>query len=485
MENEKLMDFYELAMSYCDLKKKKYKERCYFDVFFRKNADAGGYNIACGLDNIIKFIQDFKFDEEDIEYIRSLNKFDEDFLEYLENFKFTGDVYGTVIFAGEPCIRVYGNTIEAQIIETDILNKFNHGSLIATKANKIVNAAQGKGVMEFGARRAQGKDAAIEGAKFAYIAGCIGTSCYAAGKKYRIPLLGTMAHSHMNKYNTEYEAFLAFAEVFKNESILLVDTIDTLKSGIPNAIKVAKEYLIPNGFRLKGIRLDSGDLAYLSKEARKMLDEAGLEDAKICVSNSLDEQTIESLLQQGAPIDLFGVGENLITAKSCPVFGGVYKLVAMENENEITPKIKLSDNIGKITNPGFKKVYRFYDKKTGYALGDVVALADEQIPTEGYTLIAENEEWKKTRLVNYEVRELQVPIFKNGVLVYKQPSLKERQEYCKKEVMTLYPEIKRLNNPHKYYVDLSPKLMSLKKELIYNSLELLESEGAKLVHARN
>lgn len=488
MEKEKLMDFYELTMSYCDFKKNKYQEKCYFDVFFRKNADNGGYNIACGLDNIIEYIQNLRFSKEDIEYLRNLNVFDEDFLEYLKNFRFTGDIYavedGTVVFAGEPCLRVHGNTIEAQMIETDILNKFNHGSLIATKANKIVNAANGRAVMEFGARHAQGANAAIEGAKYAYIAGCVGTSCYEAGKKYNIPLLGTMAHSHMSKYNSEYEAFLAFAEVFKSDSILLVDTFDTLKSGVPNAIRVAKEYLIPNGYRLKGIRLDSGDLAYLSKEARRMLDEAGLEDTKICVSNSLDEYTIESLLQQGAPIDIFGVGENLITAKSNPVFGGVYKLSAMEQDGKVIPKIKLSDNVGKITNPGYKKVYRFYDKETGYALGDVITLADEIIPTEGYTLIAENEEWKKTHLTNYVVRELQVPIFKNGNLAYKQPTLKEKQEYCKKEVMTLYPEIKRLSNPHKYYVDLSQKLMDLKKELIYSSLEQLEEKGAKLVHER-
>lgn len=473
MENKKLIDFYELTMSYSDMLNGKDKEKCYFDVFFRKNLDNGGYNIACGLDDIIEYIKNLKFDEEDISYLRSLGTFNEEFLNYLKNFKFTGDIYaipdGTVIFPGEPCITVYGNTIEAQLIETDLLNRFNHGSLIATKSRRIVNEAKGRAVMEFGARRAQGGDAATNGAKYAYIAGCAGTSCYETGKRYNIPIMGTMAHSHIMKYENEYEAFLAYAKAFPNNSTFLVDTIDTLKSGVPNAIKVAKDYLIPNGYRLKGIRLDSGDLAYLSKQARIMLDEAGLTDAKICVSNSLDERLIKDLLEQGAPIDSFGVGENLITAKSSPVFGGVYKLVAMEENNKQVAKIKLSENVGKVTNPGYKKVYRFYDKKTGYALGDIIALNNEIIPTDNYTLIDEKEDWKKTVLTNYEVRELQVPIFKNGELVYNQPTINERKQYCEAEMKTLYPEITRLNNPHKYYVDLTIDLLKLKKELILKS----------------
>lgn len=475
MENKKLIDFYELTMAYSDMINGKDKEKCYFDVFFRRNLENGGYNVSAGLDDIIDYIQNLSFNEEDINYLRSLNTFNEDFLTYLKNFKFSGDIYaipdGTPVFPGEPCITVYGNTIEAQIIETDLLNKFNHGSLIATKARRIVNEAKGRGIMEFGARRAQGGDAAANGAKYAYIGGCIGTSCYETGKKYGIPVLGTMAHSHVMKYDNEYEAFLAYAKTFPNNSIFLVDTNDTLRSGVPNAIKVAKDFLIPNGYRLKGIRLDSGDLAYLSKEARKLLDEAGLEDCKICVSNSLDERLIRDLLDQGAPIDSFGVGENLITSKNSPVFGGVYKLCAMEENNKIVPKIKVSDNVGKITNPGYKKVYRFYDKKTGYALGDVIALADEEIPKDSLTLVSETEEWKKSTISNYDAIELQVPIFKKGILVYKKPLLKDVRRNCNDQMKTLYPEVKRITNPHQYRVNLTKELLELKKAMILKSRE--------------
>ena len=470
---KKLIDFYELTMASTDYKNGKDKEICYFDVFFRKSLDEGGYNVSCGLDEIIDYIKNLRFEEDDIEYLRSLNIFDEEFLEYLKQFKFKGDIYavpdGTVMFPHEPCITVKANSIEAQIIETDLLNKFNHGSLIATKARRIVDAAEGRGVMEFGARRAQGGDAAINGAKYAYISGCSGTSCYETGKEFGVPLLGTMAHSHIMKYDSEYDAFMAYAKCFPNNSLFLVDTIDTLKSGVPNAIKVAQDYLIPNGFRLKGIRLDSGDLAYLSKEARRMLDEAGLTDAKICVSNSLDEYLIRDLLMQNSPIDTFGVGENLITSKKSPVFGGVYKLSATEEDKEIIPKIKISDNVGKVTNPGFKKVVRFYDKKTGYVLGDAIALRDEEISKDNYTLVEEQNNWKTKKLTNYEVRELQEPIFINGELVYKEPTIEEKRKYAANEMDRLYPESRRIINPHVHYVTLSKKLMNLKRKMIYDA----------------
>lgn len=472
METRKLIDFYELTMIYSDMKNGKDKERSYFDVFFRRNLDNGGYNINCGLEEIIDYIKNLKFDKSDIDYQRSLGKFDEEYLTYLENFKFNGDIYavpdGTVVFPDEPCITVVANTIEAKIIETDVLNKFNHGCLIATKARRIVNAAQDKNILEFGARRAQGADAAIIGAKNAYIAGCVGTSCYEAGKRYNVPLFGTMAHSHVMEYDTEYEAFLAYAKTFPNDATFLVDTIDTLKSGVVNAIKVAYDYLIPNGYRLKGIRLDSGDLAYLSKEARKMLDAAGLDDVMIVASNSLDEHLINDLLKQGAPIDLFGVGENLITAKSCPVFGGVYKLAAIEKDGKMISKIKISNDEGKITNPGYKNTYRLYDKKTGYALRDVIALANEELALENQ---------------DYIVRKLQIPIFEGGMLVYEQPTLKERRNYCEKEIKTIIPEILNLTNPEKYNVELSKGLLKLKKELLLNNQKNIEKldKGFQLV----
>ena len=467
---KKLIDFYELTMEYTDVKNKKDDEVCYFDVFFRKNLDNGGYNVVCGLEEIIDYIKNLKFDEEDIVYLRSLNQFDEEFLERLRNFKFTGDIYavpdGTLMFPNEPCITVKANAFEAQIIETDLLNYFNHGSLIATRSRRITDAAGNRGVMEFGARRAQGGDAATNGAKYAYISGCIGTSCYETGKRFGVPILGTMAHSHIMKYDTEYEAFLAYTKCFPDNSTFLVDTYDTLKSGVPNAIKVAKDYLIPNGYTLKGIRLDSGDLAYLSKEARRLLDEAGLTDTKICVSNSLDEYTIKSLIEQGAPIDSFGVGENLITSKNMPVFGGVYKLSAIEKENEIIPKIKVSENVGKITNPGFKKVLRFYDKDTGYALADAITTHDDNPNPEEYTIINDRHEFQTHELTNYIVRELQVPIFVNGELVYKVPTLEETRKYAAEEFARLYPECKRLYNPHEYHVGLSKQLLDLKKKLL-------------------
>ena len=477
---KKLIDFYELTMAYSDLMDKRNDEKCYFDVFFRRSLNDGGYNVICGLEEIIDYIKNLKFEKDDIEYLRSLNMFDEEFLEYLRNFKFSGDIYavpdGTVMFPSEPCITVRANTIEAKIIETDLLNKFNHASLIATKSRRITDAANGRAVMEFGARRAQGGDAAVNGAKYAYISGCVGTSCYETGKQFGVPLLGTMAHSQVMEYEDEYDSFLAYAKRFPNNSLFLVDTVDTLRSGIPNAIKVAQDYLNPNGYRLKGIRLDSGDLAYLSKKAREMLDEAGMEDAKICVSNSLDEASIKDLLSQGAPIDSFGVGENLITSKDMPVFGGVYKLAAQEKNGKLINKIKISDNIGKVTNPGYKKVVRFYDKKSGYVIGDTIALIDEIIPEDSYTLVDETQDWKKKKITNYTTREMQVPIFVNGKLVYKVPTLNETREYAQKEMDSLYPEARRLMNPHVNYVTLSKDLFKLKREMIYEAKRKAEEK---------
>lgn len=477
---KKLIDFYELTMTYSDLMDKRENDVCYFDVFFRKSLNDGGYNVICGLEEIIDYIKKLKFTKSDIDYLRSLDEFDEEFLEYLKNFKFSGDVYavpdGTVMFPGEPCITVRANTIEAKIIETDLLNKFNHGSLIATKSRRISDAANGRAIMEFGARRAQGGDAAVYGAKYAYISGCAGTSCYETGKRFRVPLLGTMAHSLVMEYDTEYDAFMAYAKRFPKKSTFLVDTVDTLRSGVPNAIKVAKDYLIPNGYRLKGIRLDSGDLAYLSRKAREMLDAAGMQDAKICVSNSLDESAIKDLLAQGAPIDSFGVGENLITSKDCPVFGGVYKLAAQEKDNKLINKIKISDNVGKVTNPGFKKVVRFYDKKTGYVLGDTIALNDEKIPEDSYKLVDETHDWKRHIITDYTTREMQVPIFKDGKLVYKVPTLNETREYAQREIESLYPESRRLLNPNITYVTLSKELLKLKKDMIYEAKRKTEEK---------
>lgn len=470
MQDEKLIDFYELTMAYSDFKNNRVNDIVYFDVFFRKNIDNSGYSIFGGLEEIIDYLNNIKFDNNDIKYLRSLNYFDEEFLEYLSNFKFSGDVYsfldGDVIFPNETCIRVKAPLIEAEIIETDLLNKFNHASLISTKASRIVNSAKGRSVMEFGARRAQGGDAASVGAKYACIAGCIGTSCYQAGKRYGVSILGTMAHSHIMKYDSEYEAFLAYAKTFPNNSTFLVDTIDTINSGLVNAIRVHKEYLVPNGYRLKGIRLDSGDLAYLSKKCREILDENDMQDCKICVSNSLDEHLIKDLLDQGACIDTFGVGENLITSKSTPVFGGVYKLVACQVDGKVSPRIKISDNEIKITNPGVKKVCRFFDKETGYALADLLCLEDEIIDENEYEIFDEKDVWKKKKLTNYVVKEMLHPIFINGKQVYEVPSVNESKEYCKKQLETIYPEIRRLFNPSKYYMDLSKQLYDLKYNLI-------------------
>lgn len=469
MENETLMtDFYELTMAQTYFDKNEQNKKAYFDVFFRKNPFEGGYTIMGGLDNIVEYINNFKISEDDINYLRSLNKFSEEFLAYLKNLKFTGDIFavpdGTVIFPNEPVITVRANIIEAQLIETALLTCFNHGALVTTAAKRITEAANGIPVMEFGARRARGIDSAIEASKYAYVGGCCGTSNTLAAKKYDLPLMGTMAHSMICDADSEYEAFLDYAKSNPDNCVFLVDTFDTLRSGIPNAIRVADEYLKPNGYKFKGIRIDSGDLAYLSKEARKLLDEAGYYDTTICLSNGLNETTIKSLKEQEAYIDSLGVGDNIAASKER--VGGVYKLVAIEKDGNLVPKIKVSNDAIKTINPGYKKVYRFYDKKTGYVLGDVLVLADELIPKDQYTLIDPNNEWKQTTITDYSVKELQVPIFIDGIQVYDVPEAVISKQYCEQDFQTIYPEIKRSSNPHGYYVDLSKKLLKLKKDLI-------------------
>ena len=463
-------DFYELTMSNAYFKKGMQNTIAYFDVFFRQIPDKGGYAICAGLEQVIDYIQNLKFDDEDIAYLRSFNKFSNDFLEYLHDFKFTGDVWsipeGTIIFPNEPILTVRAPIIEAQILETMLLMLLNHQCLIATKASRIVTAANGRPVMEFGARRAHSVDAAVYGARAAIIGGCVGTSCTYTAQKFNTIASGTMAHSFVQSFDSEYEAFKAYAETYPDDCLLLIDTYDTINSGIKNAIKVFNDILLPMGHRPKGVRLDSGDLAYLSKQVRRILDDAGFSDCKICVSNSLDETLIASLFEQGAQIDSFGVGENLITAKSSPVFGGVYKLCALEDNGQIIPKIKISENVTKITNPSYKKVYRFYSKDTGKALADVVTLADEKIPESNYTIFDPNNPWRKKTLVNYNVKPLHEQIFKDGQLVYKSPALKDIAEHCKLELNTLWEEIRRLNNPHKYYIDLSKDLWELKQKML-------------------
>lgn len=468
MENKTLMtDFYELTMAQTYFNENK-DDEVVFDLFFRKNPFKGGYTISAGLDEIIEYIKNFKFGVKEINYLRSLNKFSEDFLEYLSNLKFTGSIFavedGQIVFPNEPVITVKANVIQAQIIETALLACFNHGSLVVTAAKRITKAAEGIPVMEFGARRARGIDSAVEASKLSYIGGCIGTSNTYAGMEYGIPVLGTMAHSLVTESDTEYEAFLKYAKSNPDNCVFLVDTYDTLRSGIPNAIRVAKEYLIPNGYKLKGIRIDSGDLAYLSKEARKMLDAAGLFDTKITLSNGLDEYTISDLLKEGAKVDSFGVGDNISAAKER--VGGVYKLIANIENGVAIPKIKVSEDSIKTTTPGYKKVYRFYDKTTGYALGDVIVLDGEKVSLETYTLVHPLETWKKTTLTNYIVKELQVPIFLNGECVYQDRDIKSKQAFCEEQYKTLYPEVTRLVNPHEYYVDLSEELRKLKQQLI-------------------
>lgn len=467
-----LTDMYEFSMAYTYFKQNRHEEIVYFDMFTRKIPDKGGYLIFNGLAKLVEAINNFKFTQDHIQYLRESGYTDEAFLSYLSSMTLNLDVWavedGTVVFQNEPLVTVRGTVIEAQLIETILLLSVNYSTLVTTKASRIVNAARGHAVLEFGARRAHGYDASLDGARAAIIAGCYGTSHILAGHKFGAHVAGTMAHSFIQLHDTEYEAFLSYAQINPDNAIFLVDTFDTLKSGIPNAIKIAKDYLEPRGYRLKAIRLDSGDLAYLSKEARKMLDAANLTDCKIMASNSLDEYIIDDLIFQGAQIDTFGVGENLITSKSEPVLGGVYKLVASEANGIMTPKIKVSENIEKITNPGYKKLYRFYDNQTKKALADYIALADEIIPTDTITIFDPAATWKKKTLTDYTIRELQVPIFVKGQCVYDLPDLTTVTAYSKMEMETIWDEVKRLHYPHNYYVDLSETLYNLKLDLLHN-----------------
>ena len=467
-----LCDFYELTMGNGYFEKG-YKDRItYFDVFFRKVPDGGGFAIVAGLEQLIDYIENLHFTEEDIEYLRGRNYFSEEFLNYLKDFRFTGDIYaipeGTPVFPREPLVVVRAPAIEAQLIETFTLLTINHQSLIATKANRIVRAAKGRTVLEFGSRRAQGADAAIVGARAAYIGGCAGTACTISDELYQVPAGGTMAHAWVQMFDSEYEAFKTYCETYPTNATLLVDTYNTLKSGVPNAIRAFNEVLRPLGITKCGIRLDSGDIAYLSRKARKMLDDAGWESCQISASNSLDEYLIQDLLLQDACIDMFGVGERMITAKSEPVFGGVYKLTAIEDaDGKIVPKIKVSENVEKITVPHFKKVYRFFGNDTGKAIADYMTVYDEKVDDSGDLEIFDPAAiWKKKNVYDFTAKELLVPIFLNGKRVYNSPSLKEIRDYCMEQVDTLWDEVKRFDNPHSYYVDLSPKLWRIQQDLL-------------------
>lgn len=467
-----LCDFYELTMGNGYYKNGFYKKNTYFDVFFRSIPDGGGFAIAAGLEQLMQYIRELHFTPEDIAFLRSKDIFDEGFLKYLEDFHFTGDIYavpeGTPVFPGEPILTVRAPAIEAQLIETFTLLTLNHQTLIATKANRIVRAAQGRAVLEFGSRRAQGADGAIAGARAAYIGGCKGTACTLTDRMYRVPAGGTMAHSWIQMFDTEYDAFKTYCQLYPHSTVLLVDTYNTLKSGVPNAIQAFKEVLVPQGIRDFGIRLDSGDISYLSKKARKMLDDAGLTSCKIVASNALDEYLIRDLMMQGARIDTFGVGERLITSKSAPVFGGVYKLAAVEDaDGKIIPKIKISENTAKITNPHFKKVYRLFDRESGKAMADQICIHDEVIDRNmPLTIFDPNAVWKTKTLTDFTAKELQIPVFKDGRQVYESPSIEQIQAYCLEQVDTLWDEVKRFENPHNYYVDLSQRLWDLKKEML-------------------
>ena len=467
-----LCDFYELTMGNGYLEAGLKDRITYFDIFFRDVPDHGGYAICAGLERIIAYIQDLHFSEEDIEYLRSKDLFSERFLDCLRDFKFTGDVWaipeGTPIFPREPIITVRAPAIQAQLVETFLLLIFNHQSLVATKTNRIVRAAEGRVILEFGSRRAQGTDAAISGARAAYIGGCAGTACTISDQLFGVPAGGTMAHAWVQMFDSEYEAFKTYCEVFPTNATLLVDTYNTLKSGVPNAIKAFNEVLRPKGITKCAIRLDSGDIAYLTREARQMLDEAGWESCKISASNSLDEYIIQDILRQGAKVDLFGVGERMITSKSDPVFGGVYKLAAIEKEDgTIVPKIKISENVGKITNPHFKKVYRIFDKATGKAEADYITVWDEVIEEgQPLELFDPDATWTTETYTDYTIKPLQEKIFDHGELVYQQPTLSEIQKYCREQIDTLWDEVKRFENPHNYYVDLSQKLWDIKQDLL-------------------
>ena len=472
-----LCDFYELTMArgyfHSDIKDK----IAYFDVFFRKVPEGGGYAIFAGLEQIIEYINSIKFEKDDIEYLRSKKIFDEEFLAYLEGFKFTGDIWsvpeGTVIFPSEPIMTVRAPAIEAQFIETFVLLTINHQCLVATKSSRIVRAAQGRPVSEFGARRAHGADASLYGSRASYIAGCASTSCTLADKMFGARASGTMAHSWVQMFDSEYEAFKTYLTLYPVNPILLIDTYDVIGSGVPNAIKAFKEVLTKEQQENIAVRLDSGDITYLSKKIRKMLDEAGLTKCKIVVTNSLDEYIIRDILLQGAKVDLFGVGERLITARSEPVFGGVYKLCATEENGKITPKIKISENISKITNPDFKNLYRFYSKDTGKAEADLITIYDEVInENEPYELFDPDYTWKRKTMDNYVLRQLRVKVFENGKCIYSSPSVNEIRDYCKKELESMWDEVLRFENPHNYYVDLSQRLWDEKHRLLSSKGQL-------------
>ncbi len=466
-----LCDFYQLTMGNGYYKTKHANRTAYFDMFFRRVPDGGGYAVCAGLEQVVDYIENLRFSEEDIEFLRTKKIFSEEFLEYLRNFKFEGDIFaipeGTPVFPNEPLITVRAPAIQAQLIETMLLLLVNHQSLIATKASRIVRAAEGRAISEFGSRRAQGTAGAVLGARAAYIGGCAGTACVMSDELYGIPATGTMAHSWVQMFDSELEAFEEYCRVYPNSAVLLVDTYNVLKSGVPNAIKAFDNILKPLGARPVGIRLDSGDIAYLSVEARKMLDAAGYPDCKIVASNSLDEHIIRDLIKQGAKVDSFGVGERLITASSEPVFGGVYKLCATEENGVITPKIKISENVIKITNPHYKKVYRIFDNKTGKAEADLICLHDEEIDeTKPLELFDPDYTWKRKTVTDFTAKELQVPVFIGGKRVYQPPKIDDIKKYCAGQIDTLWESVLRFENPHRYYVDLSQKLWNIKHKLL-------------------
>lgn len=470
-----LTDFYELTMANGYFKNGFKDTIAYFDMFFRTIPDGGGYVIMAGVEQLVDYFRNLSFSKEDIDYLRGKG-FSEDFLDYLANFRFACDVWtvpeGTPIFPGEPIVKVKGPVIQAQFVETMVLLTINHQSLIATKANRVVRAAQGRAVMEFGSRRAQGFDGAVYGARAAYIGGCAGTACTISDEMFGTPALGTMAHSWVQLFDSEYDAFKAYAEEYPDACTLLVDTYNVLHSGVPNAIKVFDEVLAPMGKRPKGIRIDSGDIAYLSRKARKMLDDAGYPDCSIVASNSLDEYIIRDMLLQGAKVDSFGVGERLITSSSSPVLGGVYKLCAVEKDGEIIPKIKLSENVQKITTPGNKRVYRLYDRESGKAAADLITLASETVDdSRPYELFDPDFTWKRKTLTNYTARELLEPLFRKGECVYKERNIEEIKSYCREQINTLWDEVTRFENPHNYYVDLSQQLWDVKHELLRKNKE--------------
>ncbi|MBR7097781.1 MAG: nicotinate phosphoribosyltransferase [Clostridia bacterium] len=467
-----LCDFYELTMSNGYFVKGLKDKIVYFDVFYRKNPDNGGYAVVAGLEQIVEYIRNLKFTEEDIAYLREKQLFSEEFLSFLLDFRFKGDIWaipeGTVVFPGEPLMIVRGRAIEAQFIETYVLMMINHQSMIATKASRLTRAAKGRLISEFGSRRAHGADAAILGARAAYIGGCVGTACTIADRAFGVPATGTMAHSWVQMFDSEYDAFKTYCEVYPHSVTLLVDTYNVLESGVPNAIRAFNEVLAPMGIRTCGIRIDSGDVTYLTKKARKMLDDAGWTECKIVISNSMDEYLIRELLRQGAEVDAFGVGERLITAKSDPVFGGVYKLAAVEREDgTILPKIKVSENVGKITTPHFKKIYRLRGRDTGKAEADLLCVWDESVDdTKPLEIFDPDFTWKRKVLENFTATELLVQVFKDGELVYDLPDLESIRLHCAEELEGMWDEVRRFNNPHNYYVDLSERLWNIKQQML-------------------